>query len=49
MWSSCGGLPISAPGCFLQPGLSIARIRKITGLTATTIMRILNKPPKPRA
>jgi hypothetical protein len=30
-------------------GLSIARIQKITGLAATTIMRVLNNPPKPRA
>ncbi len=29
-------------------GLSVARIQKITGL-ATTIMRILNQPPRPRA
>jgi hypothetical protein len=28
-------------------GLSIGRIQKITGLAATTIMRILSKPPKP--
>jgi hypothetical protein len=26
-------------------GLSIARIRQITGLATTTIQRILNKPP----
>ncbi len=29
-------------------GLSLARIQKITGLGTTTIMRILNKPPRPR-
>jgi hypothetical protein len=27
-------------------GMSIARIQKITGLGTTTIMRILNKPPR---
>jgi hypothetical protein len=30
-------------------GLSIARIQQITGLATTTIMRILDKPPWPRA
>jgi hypothetical protein len=30
-------------------GLSVARIQKITGLATTTIMRILNQPPKPPA
>jgi DNA invertase Pin-like site-specific DNA recombinase len=30
-------------------GVSIARIQKITGLAATTMMRILNNPPKPQA
>jgi hypothetical protein len=30
-------------------GLSIARIQRITGLAATTIMRILNSKPKPQA
>jgi DNA invertase Pin-like site-specific DNA recombinase len=29
-------------------GLSRTRIQKITGLDTTTIMRILNKPPRPR-
>ena len=29
-------------------GLSLARIQKITGLGTTTIMRILNNPPKVR-
>jgi hypothetical protein len=29
-------------------GLSLARIQKITGLGTTTIMRILNNPPRPR-
>jgi hypothetical protein len=29
-------------------GLSLVRIQKITGLGKTTIMRILNKPPRPR-
>jgi hypothetical protein len=30
-------------------GLSVARIQKLTGLATTTIMRILNQPPKPQA
>ena len=30
-------------------GLSVARIQKLTGLATTTIMRILNQPPKPPA
>ena len=29
-------------------GLSVARIQKITGLATTTILRILNKPPRLR-
>jgi hypothetical protein len=29
-------------------GLSVARIQKVTGLATTTIMRILNQPPKPQ-
>ena len=29
-------------------GLCLVRIQKITGLGKTTIMRILNKPPRPR-
>jgi hypothetical protein len=29
-------------------GLSVARIQQVTGLAATTIMRILNRRPKPR-
>ncbi len=29
-------------------GLSVARIQQVTGLAATTIMRILNKRPRPR-
>jgi hypothetical protein len=29
-------------------GLSLARIQKITGVGTTTIMRILNSPPRPR-
>jgi hypothetical protein len=29
-------------------GLGLARIQRITGLGTTTIMRILNDPPRPR-